>query len=156
MTTKLDEYAINLPMTGVTGVGGTAKSAVPAPAYGYYDITADCSLPAEVSKNCEHIYAYLDSATTTNRDQTNSKLTIDLVLTIAVTNPSTGSTSSYKIVKRVAMDKCKLAIQAEDETPYQVIEATTPEQKAKRLAESRAAKRAVQAAHRAKELAGLI
>jgi hypothetical protein len=49
----------------------------------------------------------------------------------------------------LCMDKIKLACQAECETPYQVLEAVTPEQEAKKLSEQ-------QAAQRARVLAGIV
>ena len=156
MTTKLDEFSINLPMTGVTGVGANAPTAAPAPAYGYHDITAGETVPAEVApQSFSHISVCVDSIPSVSSDSTKQMVTIDLVLNVSIMNSESGAMTSYKVVKRLSMDKIKLALSAEAETPYQVVEAETSETKAQKLAEEQRIVRATQAARRARELAGL-
>lgn len=151
MSDALNEFAINLPMSGISAVAPVAGS-MPAEAAPElpYDITAPVTVPAEVDcSQHKHINVYVDSATIANYNPEDPCVCVDLVLNVGVTNPITYATSNYKLVKRVSMDKVKLACQAELMTPVSVVEATTPEQEAKKLAEA-------QAAHRAKQLAGLI
>jgi hypothetical protein len=72
----------------------------------------------------------------------------DLVLCVCITDPVTYAQSTYKIVKRIAMDKCKLALQAETMAPVQVLEGEDPTVVAKEMDE-------FYAARRAREMAGL-
>lgn len=115
--TQLNEFAINLPMTSV-GMVGTAMAA-PAAAI-------DCTpaaLPADVAADkCDHISVWVEGAPQVNGAPDSSIVTMDLVLNVSITNPTTGTYSTYKIVKRLAMDKCKLAVDAEGMTPHQVVE----------------------------------
>jgi hypothetical protein len=143
--TQLAEFALNLPMAGI----GTVATEVP-PEMPSYDVTASYTLPPDVATDaCSHISVYVDSATMSTYDATNPQACVDLVLSVSIQNPTNQQTSCYKLVKRVAFDKVKLACQVEGTTPSQVIEAVTPEQEARRLAE-------MQAAQRARVLAGLI
>lgn len=113
MSTQVNEFAINLPMTGV----GTVGSPVPS---------IDCTpapLPPEVeASKCDHIYVYVEGCPQVNQIPDTSMISLDLVLNVSVTNPSTGTCSTYKVVKRLSMDKCKLAVDAETLTPFQVVE----------------------------------
>jgi hypothetical protein len=160
MTTKLDEFAINLPMVGVTGVGEPGDSmGAEVPAYSsscpMYDVTADVDLPADVAPSCDHINVSVDSASQTTWNTKDQMTNVDIVLTVSITDPETGNVNSYKVVKRISMDKLKLAVQVENETPYQIVEAKTPEQEAEILAEAQAQQRALKAAARARQLAGI-
>jgi hypothetical protein len=158
MSDALNEFAINLPMTGVSAVAPLAGSveAAPAPAPSF-DVTASVTVPAEVdTSKHEHISVYVDSATVSNYNAKDPCVCVDVVLTVSIQNPITYANSSYKLVKRLSMDKVKLALQAEVLTPFQVVEAKTEEQvQAEKLAEAQA-DAAAKAARRAKELAGLI
>ena len=116
MSEALNEFAINLPMTGVGAVGSIATEPP-------CDVTANIAIPKEVSPTqCDHISVYVDQATVTNYDQNNPCVCVDIVLSIGVNNPQTGSGSTYKMVKRISFDKIKLALQAETMTPVQVVE----------------------------------
>lgn len=132
---QVNEFSINLPMVGVTAVGQTC------------DVTASTSLPADVNPAvCDHISVFVDSTQITNYNPTDPAVTIDMVLSVSVQNPSTGECSSYKMVKRLSMDKCKLACEAEGLTPQVIESADTDLDQI--LAEYQAAKRA-------REIAGI-
>lgn len=113
MTSQVNEFAINLPMTSVGTVGASSIPAIdctPAP------------LPPEVDNKCDHINVYVDGCPQVNQVPDTSLISMDLVLNVSVTNPVTGTCSTYKVVKRLSMDKCKLALDAETLTPFQVVE----------------------------------
>jgi hypothetical protein len=153
MPKALNEFAINLPMVGVSTVGNPAVEMpyIGAPC----DVTSDICKPEDISSCCSHISAYVDKASVCLGNLDDSLFFIDLVMDVCITDPNTKAVSTYKMVKRVAMDKVKLACQAESIVPYQVIEAITPEQEAKKLVEQQAAERSQMAARRARQLAGL-
>ena len=125
MSDQLNEFAINLPMTGVSAVApvaGIEALPAPAPAPVSYDCTADVSVPAEVKTDeHKHISVYADSCSVVNVEGPCAM--IDVVLSVNITNPTTYACSTYKIVKRLSLDKIKLALQAEHMTPVQVVEA---------------------------------
>lgn len=123
--TQVNEFAINLPMTSVGGVGAEMAA---VPAVSNYDITAMMSLPPDVDgTKFDHIAVYMDSAQVSNYDMNSPTVTVDMVLTVSIQNPNGGS-ASYKMVKRIAMDKCKLACDAENLAPTTVVEAEEPEE----------------------------
>jgi len=114
MSKQINEFAINLPMTSV---GSVATS----PAVPPIDCTP-AALPADVAPGeAKHIYVYADGIPQVNQDRDMSMIFMDLVLNVSITNPTTGTCSAYKVVKRLSMDKCKLACDAEVLTPYQVV-----------------------------------
>lgn len=146
----LNEFAINLPMTQVAP---TVAPVVPTVAP-EYDITANTAIPADVNANeCKHINVSVDSASVTNYDPHEPMVCVDLVLNVNITEDGhdggIGKTSTYKIVKRLSMDRVKLALQAEHMQPYQVLEdQDDPAEVEKMMAE-------FYAAQRARELVGL-
>ena len=142
MSDALNEFSINMPMIGVPPMAD-----VPAEAC---DVTASYALPPEVnSSESNHISVSCDGYPQVNSVPGSNMVSVDLVLNVSISNPMNGSYSSYKIVKRLSMDKCKLAHQAEVLTPFQVVEAEEdPVEVAKYMSEFYAAKRA-------REVAGL-
>lgn len=132
---QVNEFSINLPMVGASAVGAPC------------DVTASTTLPPEVNPTaCDHINVYVDSAQITSYDASNPAVMVDLVLSVGITNPDSGACSTYKIVKRLSLDKCKLACEAEGMTP-QVVEDL--EEDFSELME------AFYAARRAREVAGI-
>lgn len=137
----LKEFSMNMPMIGI---GGPAPSIAPS-----YDVTAAVEMPAEVcADKVDHIYVAVDSATVSNYSATDPMVCVDLVLTVGITNPNGGDSMNYKMVKRLKLDKAKLAYEAESLTPIAVAEEEDPLEVA-RLME------AFYAATRAREIAGL-
>jgi hypothetical protein len=147
---EINEFAINLPMSGVTAVmpasigGGTDAMADMG-----YDITANTAMPPDVAPECKHINVSVDSATITNYDPAAPMVNVDLVLNVSISNDSCGMVSSYKIVKRLGMDRIKLALQAEGMEPYQVLEDADDAAEVERMMSE------FYAAKRARELCGL-
>lgn len=87
------------------------------------DITADVSLPSDIDKTkFSHISAYIDTATMGSYNYDDPNVVVDLVMTVCITNPADNTTKQFKVVKRLSMDKCKLAAQAENSTPVNVVE----------------------------------
>jgi hypothetical protein len=131
----VNEFAVNLPINNV----------------GVVDITASCTLPPEVNASaCDHIGVYMDSAQVMNYDPRSPAVLVDMVLSVSVADPNTGSLKTYKMVKRISMDKCKLACDAERLTPVQVVEAEDDPLEIAQIMEQ------FYAAKRAREIAGLV
>jgi hypothetical protein len=116
----LKEFAINLPMTGVGSIATDQST---------YDVTAAIQVPQEVdTAKFDHISVYVDQASVTNFDPKDPCVCVDVVLSVCVANPESGTSSTYKMVKRLSFDKVKLACQAEHLTPVQVVEAEESEE----------------------------
>lgn len=114
-----------------------------------YDITAAVAVPADVdTSSCSHISAYIDGMPCITSQPDDPMVTADIVVCVCITDPVTYAQRTYKLVKRIAMDKCKLALQAETQTPVQVLEGEDPEVVAGEM-------EAFYAARRAREMAGI-
>lgn len=149
MSDTLNEFAINLPMATIGGVGAVQSSEPDAPV----DVTSAIAIPAEVSTSkFDHISVYLDQATVSNYEAEDPCVCVDMVLSVNITNLSSKCVNSYKLVKRVSFDKIKLALQAEQLTPVQVIEAEEPEDDPLIVEQE---DHRFQVAERAKEMAGI-
>lgn len=141
----LNEFAFNLPISTVPALA--TQCAEPA-----IDATASVAVPPDISPEHKHITVNLDSTQLVCYNAEEPCVTFDMVLNVSICDPQLNNTRYFKMVKRLVMDKVKLALQAETMVPVQVIEAETEESKAKKLAEESAAA----AATRAKQLAGLL
>jgi len=123
MSDALNEFAINLPMATIGGIGSVADEPVS------YDVTAAVEVPKEVdTAKFDHINVYVDQASVTNFDPNSPCVCVDVVLSVCISNPDNSANSTYKMVKRLSFDKVKLACQAEHMTPVQVVEAEEPEE----------------------------
>lgn len=134
----------NLPVVAVEPADQATLPAAPM-GMNYIDATAGYDVPAEVVVGShEHINVWCDGMTPAV-DQTGPHAIFDAVLNVSCTDPETGRLSTWKIVKRLAFDKCKLACQAEDTTPVLVVE----------KADREAAEQAAATAKRFRQMAGL-
>jgi hypothetical protein len=115
----LKEFAINLPMSSVPAMTASANTVPAEP----YDIMSSFALPPEIDTSaCSHITVSCDSASVTNYNPDEPNVCVELVLSVNVRNDAMGSSSNYKLIKRLKMDKCKLAYEAESHTPVSVVE----------------------------------
>jgi hypothetical protein len=130
----VNEFAINLPISSVGPV---------------VDMTAAAVVPADVdTAQCDHINVYADSASIVNYSPTDPQVLIDLVLNVNVNDHGAGVCKSYKLIKRLSLDKCKLACEAEGLTPHVVEELDKPEDYTEIM-------EAFYAGKRAREMAGI-
>lgn len=127
MTAPLQEFA--LPIVSATPMGADAvPPSAPEP---YYDVMSNETLPADVSPACDHIMVYSDGCTPVNAGSDDAMAMFDVTLCVCCCDPATGRQTTYKVVKRLAFDKAKLASQAEHGTPISVVEAMDPALKAR-------------------------
>ena len=142
----VNEFALNLPITS-PGMEVSATQAVAG--YSPVDVTAGYSLPADIDNTAvDHISVSVDGANVINYDPSQPMVLVDMVLTVTVQNPTTAGMSSYRMVKRLSLDKLKLACDAEHMTPVQVVEEDDPLEVAQIMEQFYVAKRA-------REIAGL-
>jgi hypothetical protein len=127
MTTQLQEF--NLPVLSVPAQNTDAAD-VPTE-MPYYDVMSAEALPADVSSECDHITVYSDGCTAVNAGSKDAMALFDMTLCVCCCDPATGRMTTYRVVKRLAFDKAKLAAQAEHSTPISVVEAVDPELKAR-------------------------
>ncbi len=122
MSTTLNEFALTLPITGIASVSGMAVA--DEPKMSSLDITSCSKIPDEVDATAhQHISISVESAQPVNYDPTSACVLIDLVLSVGVNNPSTNTSNYYKVVKRLSLDKVKVACEAEQLVPIHVVEA---------------------------------
>ncbi len=102
----VNEFAMNLPVTTVGPV---------------VDMTAAVAVPQDVdTTKHDHINVYVDSASAVNYNPADPNVLVDLVLSVSISDYDAGSSKSYKLIKRLSLDKCKLACEAEGVTPHVV------------------------------------
>lgn len=141
---QVNEFAMNF----ITSPNPSAGIPAAAPGMSYVDLTPQ-DLPADVdSSSCDHISVSMDSAQITNYDMKSPTVLVDMVLSVSVNDPGNGSSKNYKIVKRISMDKCKLACDAEHLIPVQVVEEDDPLETAQIMEQ-------FYTARRAREIAGI-
>lgn len=128
--TKTNEM-MNMPMisAGVMGVtGDIARSMEPVatPAPEAYDVPAEETVAVGAPNNVHapaDITVYADKITpVTYSSDNNAVAGFDIVFAVGI-NCGGGVTKTYQVVKRIGLDKCKLACEAECGTPVSVVEA---------------------------------
>ena len=145
MSDPINEFSMNLPVVSPGMLAAPAVTPEPQPAS--YDITAAQSVPVDISPEYSHI-----SVSPMGVDIVDAEgpcTVADLMLSVCVTDPNTGTRKTYKIVKRLSMDKLKLACDAECMTPISIVEAEEDILVVKQEMD------AFYAARRAREVAGL-
>lgn len=116
---------MNLPIFCPPNVGAATPAETQPVAK--FDLTVDTEVPSDVKADCSHISVYFDSATSVSYDENAPDAAFDVVLTVTIRNPETEVIKSYKKVKRIALNKVKLALEVENDTPETVIEGEDPE-----------------------------
>jgi len=153
MADPTNEMAINLPMVAPTAVGDMGAPA-PAPAEIAYDDATDSTIvvgkpmhshdPARISVYAQSINPVSGGWATASSAQTapaaekpaDAVAVFDVVFSVGI-DCGDGVTKTYQVVKRIGIDKCKIACDAECTTPVSVVESKN-EQK---LAEAAATKK---------------
>lgn len=121
----------------MAAVDGTAQSASPAPAVSVEVAQDDCSIAVgDPAVSCEldpkNIWVYMQSMTNIGDTDPNAPVAaFDVVFSIGVADGKGGS-CTYQVVKRIGVDKVKLAQQACQGTPVSIVEAKTEEKPAQK------------------------
>lgn len=140
MPQTTNEMAINLPMISVPPMGADMEAPMPEPEIDTSVVVGspDNNRPASV------ISVYADSITPSGSyDEASTVCTFDVVFNVGIREGDTSKT--YRVVKRIGIDKVKLACDAECSAPVAIVE---------HVAEARKALAAAQA-KRMRQIAGL-
>lgn len=118
MPQATNEMAINLPMVSVAPVGDvTSEPSMPSPAI-------DPSVVIGSPDNARHpscISVYAESISYSGSyDPECEVCTFDVIFNVGIREGDTSKT--YRVVKRIGIDKVKLACDAECSTPVSVVE----------------------------------
>lgn len=132
MTTQTDEMGIPFVVPASDEVEQTLPSSIIAKDDGTppadsinTDVTVDNPtsnhdlLPANVS-------VYANSINPVSYMGDSAIVSFDVVFSVACTDPSTGSISTFQVVKRIGVDKMKMAHDAQMTTPISIVEAKKP------------------------------
>lgn len=132
MPQTTNEMAINLPMIGVPPMGADTEAPMPEPEIDTSVVVGspDNSRPASV------ISVYADSITPSGSyDETSTVCTFDVVFSVGIREGDTSKT--YRVVKRIGIDKVKLACDAECSSPVAIVEHATEAKKALAAAQAK-------------------
>lgn len=114
---------ISLPVMGTQGMDDNQPAA---------DSSITVGTPGQVhSPACVSVYAESIAACGAY-DPTCGVATFDIVFNVGVLEGNTSKT--YRVVKRIAIDKCKIACEAECAPPISVVETKAEEKKAETAA----------------------
>lgn len=111
---------------------------------GAEDTTMAIGTPASVTP-CERITVYANQITPIEYANSASPVAcFDVVFSVGV-QCEDGSCKTYQVVKRIGIDKCRIAAEVENSAPVSIVEAKKPDEKVK----------VSEAVVRARRLAGL-
>ncbi len=120
---------MNLPLISVAPVGAEADASVPAPA-------EDPSIVVGSPDNSRHpscVSVYAESITMSGAYSEESPVcTFDVVFNVGIREGETSKT--YRVVKRIGIDKVKLACDAECSSPVSIVEEKAEARKAEAAA----------------------
>ena len=77
----------------------------------------------------ESVYVYAGSITPVSSEPGSAIASFDVVFSVSCMDPS-GTTSTHQVVKRIGVDKMKMANDAKMTTPISIVESEKPAQKA--------------------------
>lgn len=133
MAEPTNEMAVNLPVIAVPPLGGTTA---PAPAEVPYDDATDSMVvgapryehdPAKVSVYANGItpvsgnYCAPQTSGAESEKPADGVAVFDIVFSVGI-DCGNGVTKTYQVVKRIGIDKCKIACEAECTTPVSIVE----------------------------------
>jgi len=139
MSTQVNEFTIDLPMSTPvpplsppveyvqdTGYGASAPVAVMSPAGMGDDVAIAVGDVAETDPMLDpsKITVYAGNISPVSYNDTDPIACFDVVFTVGLN--CEGASKTYQVVKRIGIDKCKLAMQASSGAPVSVVEAIKP------------------------------
>lgn len=104
--------------------------------------------PTEITKDMdpESVYVWANSINPASSAGSGNMVAFDVIFSVSCTCPDTGTNHTFQVVKRIAVDKMKMAHEAKSGTPVSVVENKKPEPEKFALTET---------AERWKRLAGI-
>jgi hypothetical protein len=106
-----DEQMITLPMATSNDIGGDPSVVIGAP---------------ESTAELTSINVYADSINAVSYQITSPVAAFDVVFSVSIVDPEDGTARTYKVVKRIGVDRMKMARDAESSVPVSVVEAQQP------------------------------
>ena len=73
------------------------------------------------------VYIYANSINPVSSMDDSNIVAFDIVFSVSCSCPDTGTASTYQVVKRIGIDKMKMADAAKSTTPISIVEAKQPE-----------------------------
>jgi hypothetical protein len=145
ITTEMNMPIISAPALGVTGDVTASMAPAPEPVISYDDASdATIAVGSPAGSFCaSDITIYSNSITPVQYNGSDEVACFDVVFSVGIN--CDGVSKTYQVVKRIGIDKCKIAQEASCSTPVSIVES-----KSEALKEEAAATR-----KRFRRLAGL-
>jgi len=105
--------------------GYAAMVNLPATPLSTTDSTITVSPAVSPVKN---VTVYANSINPVSYGDDDPIVAFDCVFSVGIVCPDTGSTKTYQVVKRIGVDRMKMAADAESTTPVSIVEAKKPGQ----------------------------
>ena len=132
MSNQVNEFAINLPVVNVAPAGADVPAQEPAPAV---DPSMVIGSPDNArAPSCISIYAETITASG-SYDSESPVCTFDVVFNVGIREGETSKT--YRVIKRIGIDKVKLACDAECSAPVSIVEEKAEAKKALAAAQAK-------------------
>ena len=115
---------MNLPVISVPMMSTDAPATVPAPVVAYDDAQdATIAVGSPVSHhNASDVTVYANSINPISYNgEANGVAAFDIVFSVGIACGD-GVSKTYQVVKRIGIDKCKIACEAESTTPVSIVE----------------------------------
>lgn len=97
-------------------------------------VTTDDGDPPESSNNGAHkdidpesVYVYANSINPASTAGDGNMVAFDVIFSVSMSTPDTGTSHTFQVVKRICVDKMKMAHEAKMSTPVSVVESVKPE-----------------------------
>ena len=124
-TTQVNDFDISMamdtPMANSASVVPTAPEAAP-------ETSVVVGTPMPAGRDASTITVYANSINPASYGgEANGVAAFDVVFSVGVTCED-GSCKTYQVVKRIGIDKCKIASEAESSTPVSIVEAEKVEE----------------------------
>lgn len=121
MTTKLDEFSISLPMTMASdSTVSDAATVVSGPVQDIPSLAIGSPAPMPAESKRISVYPNGITAISFSGDD-NGVAAFDIVFSVGISCED-GSTKTYQVVKRIGIDKQKIASEVEGTQPTTVVE----------------------------------
>lgn len=89
------------------------------------DSTIAIGTPVGTQGESKNITVYANSISTVSYGDNDPVVAFDVVFSVGIVCPESGSTKTYQVVKRIGIDRQKMAADAEYGAPVSIVEAKT-------------------------------
>jgi len=103
----------------------TSSQVVSLPAVPMTDTGISISAPVSTSP-VKNVTVYANSINPVSYGNDDPIVAFDVVFSVGIVCPDSGATKTYQVVKRIGVDRMKMATDAESTTPVSIVEAKKP------------------------------